>query len=92
MKFLVPKECPCCGSPYTGGSQLPGRPFKVGFGEVKVAPWIVFKGPRVWYECGASMCISEEIEFGLEVRLQGCNCGECREADDKAIKRYRRRK
>ena len=46
----VPECCMVCGSKYTGGSQVPQKPFKD-------------KGERVFYKCGASMSIKEMKEY-----------------------------
>lgn len=55
----VPSKCLVCESRWTGGSQLPDKPFRG-------------TGQRVFYKCGASMSIKEEFGNGYLILFKNC--------------------
>lgn len=64
IQFKTPKVCPCCGAPWRGGSQIPGEPLPLG--------------ARVFYRCGASLSIKENIDGNALILLfKNCCCKSC---------------
>lgn len=61
----VPEKCLCCGAPYQGGSEIPGKPMKVGL--------------RVFYKCGAIMvyCGKVNLDTNEQLIFRNCCCDEC---------------
>jgi hypothetical protein len=58
MKIKVPEKCLYCGAGWRGGHEVPGKDMKVGL--------------RVFYDCGASLAISEKEDLFLRLLFKGC--------------------
>jgi hypothetical protein len=61
----VPEKCLCCKSKWNGGSAIPGDTMEIGL--------------RVFFSCGASLSVAEDLGCGCYMlRFKNCQCEECR--------------